>query len=382
MLEQLVALRKEIHRFPELSGKEYDTAQRIVNFLTPFEPDQIITELGTTGVAAVYDFGQPKTTIMIRCELDALPIQEINSFEYRSTYDSVSHKCGHDGHMVIVAGLADWLQKTSLENARIVLLFQPAEETGEGAPGILADSKFEEIIPDYIFALHNLPGFPIHQIVTTGSEFTSTVQSVSISLHGKESHAAEPEKGLNPALAIAELIDSFEEITNNDVNSDDFTLITPVYSTMGSKDYGVSPANAELHLTVRTWTPELMTSLMERIKTTASQTATKHRLDHELMWFDYFAATKNDAFCNSVINESAHKNDMKPVFQKHPFKFGEDFGVFTQRYPGAMFGLGSGINTPALHNPDYDFPDEIIETGISMFKEIINTTLQHRKDNS
>tara|TARA_R110002126_G_scaffold99599_1_gene230784 strand:+ start:753 stop:1889 length:1137 start_codon:yes stop_codon:yes gene_type:complete len=378
MLQQLIALRKEIHRFPELSGKEYETAQRIVNFLTPFEPDQIITELGTTGVAAVYDFGKIETTIMIRCELDALPIQEINSFEYRATVDSVSHKCGHDGHMVIVAGLASWLQNASIENARIVLLFQPAEETGEGAPGILADSKFEEIIPDYIFALHNLPGFPMHQIVTTASEFTSTVQSVSISLHGKESHAAEPENGINPALAIAELINSFEDIVINDVNSDDFTLITPVYSSMGGKDYGVSPADGELHLTVRTWTPEQMNSLMERIETIALQTAKKHKLNHELFWFGYFAATKNHAFCNSVIQESATEKGTDCVFQKHPFKFGEDFGVFTQRYPGAMFGLGSGTDTPALHNPDYDFPDEIIETGILMFTEIITTILEKK----
>ena len=378
MLQQLIALRKEIHRFPELSGKEYETAQRIVNFLTPFEPDQIITELGTTGVAAVYDFGKIETTIMIRCELDALPIQEINSFEYRATVDSVSHKCGHDGHMVIVAGLASWLQNASIENARIVLLFQPAEETGEGAPGILADSKFEEIIPDYIFALHNLPGFPMHQIVTTASEFTSTVQSVSISLHGKESHAAEPENGINPALAIAELINSFEDIVINDVNSDDFTLITPVYSSMGGKDYGVSPADGELHLTVRTWTPEQMNSLMERIETIALQTAKKHKLNHELFWFGYFAATKNHAFCNSVIQESATEKGTDCVFQDHPFKFGEDFGVFTQRYPGAMFGLGSGTDTPALHNPDYDFPDEIIETGILMFTEIITTILEKK----
>ena len=378
MLQQLIALRKEIHRFPELSGKEYETAQRIVNFLYPFEPDQIITELGTTGVAAVYDFGKIETTIMIRCELDALPIQEINSFEYRSTVDLVSHKCGHDGHMVIVAGLASWLQSASIENARIVLLFQPAEETGEGAPGILADSKFEEIIPDYIFALHNLPGFPMHQIVTTASEFTSTVQSVSISLHGKESHAAEPENGINPALAIAELINSFEDIVINDVNSDDFTLITPVYSSMGGKDYGVSPADGELHLTARTWTPEQMNSLMERIETIALQTAKKHRLKHELLWFGYFAATKNHAFCNSVIQESATEKGTDCVFQDHPFKFGEDFGVFTQRYPGAMFGLGSGTDTPALHNPDYDFPDEIIETGILMFTEIITTILEKK----
>jgi len=378
MIEQLIALRREIHRFPELSSYEFETAQRIVNFLTPFEPDEIITELGTTGVAAVYDFGDPQTTIMIRCELDALPIQEINAFEYRSTIDSVSHKCGHDGHMVIVAGLAKWLQKADLQNVRVVLLFQPAEETGEGAPAILSDPKFEDIIPDYIFALHNLPGFPMHQVVTTGSEFTSTVQSVSISLHGKESHAAEPEKGLNPALAMADLTNRFNELIITDLSSNNFRLITPVFSSMGSKDYGVSPADGELHLTIRTWTPEIMQQLMDDIADVSAEVSRKYKLNHELLWFDYFTATKNDHYCNSIIKKAASSNNLESIFQDHPFKFGEDFGVFTQRYPGAMFGLGSGLDTPALHNPDYDFPDEIIETGILMFKKIIETTLENK----
>jgi amidohydrolase len=378
MIQPLVALRKEIHRFPELSGQEFETAQRIVNFLKPYEPNQIITDLGSTGVAAVYDFGDPETTIMIRCELDALPIQEVNTFEYRSVTDSVSHKCGHDGHMVIVVGLAEWLQNASLENVRIVLLFQPAEETGEGAPSILADENFEQIVPDYIFALHNLPGFPMHQIVTTGSEFTSTVQSVSIVLHGKESHAAEPENGLNPALAIAELIQQYNDIVVNDVRDDNFALITPVYGSLGSKDYGVSPADGELHLTIRTRAPQQMDELMNKIESIAAKVADKHKLSKELLWFDYFAATKNDAFCNKIIKESATENKLDSSSQDYPFKFGEDFGVFTQRYPGAMFGLGSGEETPALHNPDYDFPDEIIETGISMFKEIILKTLANR----
>lgn len=378
MIQPLVALRRELHRFPELSGLEFETAQRIVNFLLPFEPDQVITELGTTGVAAVYNFGDPETTIMIRCELDALPIQEVNSFEYRSVTDSVSHKCGHDGHMVIVAGLAEWLQNTSLDNARIVLLFQPAEETGEGAPGILADADFEQIIPDYIFALHNLPGFPMHQIVTTGSEFTSTVQSVSVALHGKESHAAEPENGLNPALAIAELIQRYNDIVINDVRDNNFALITPVYGSLGSKDYGVSPADGELHLTIRTRAPEQMEELMKKIERIADEVSERHKLSKELLWFDYFSATKNDPFCNTIIKESAKEYGFQLNQREYPFKFGEDFGVFTQRYPGAMFGLGSGEDTPALHNPDYDFPDEIIETGISMFKEVIKNTLKKR----
>ena len=115
---------------------------------------------------------------------------------------------------------------------------------------------------------------------------------------------------------------------------------------------------------------------MNKVTEIADFVSKKHKLNHELLWFDYFAATKNNSFCNSVIKDSAKNVGYDLHQQEQPFKFGEDFGVFTQRYPGAMFGLGSGEDTPALHNPDYDFPDDIIETGITMFKEIIETTLQ------
>ncbi len=183
---------------------------------------------------------------------------------------------------------------------------------------------------------------------------------------------------MNPALALAELINSYNDIVVNDINSEDFALITPVYSSMGSKDYGVSPADGELHLTIRTWTPDEMNALMKKIETIAQDVALKHSLKHEMLWFDYFSATNNDPFCNTIIKESAKERGFQLNQREHPFKFGEDFGVFTQRYSGAMFGLGSGEETPALHNPDYDFPDEIIETGIAMFREIILKTLENR----
>jgi len=121
-----------------------------------------------------------------------------------------------------------------------------------------------------------------------------------------------------------------------------------------------------------------MNVLMKKIESIAQDVALKHSLQHKLLWFDYFSATKNDSFCNAIIKTAAEKSGFDLNQRKHPFKFGEDFGVFTQRYPGAMFGLGSGEETPALHNPDYDFPDEIIETGIAMFKEIILKTLANR----
>ncbi|WP_197678594.1 M20/M25/M40 family metallo-hydrolase [Maribacter dokdonensis] len=164
MIDTLVLLRKQLHENPELSGKEHETANRIVEFVKSFIPTQIIEGVGGTGVGVVYQFAESGPTVVIRCELDALPIVEENTFNYRSKNSGVSHKCGHDGHMTIVAGLAPWLKEATFKRGKVVLLFQPAEETGKGAANVIEDSRFKNLTIDYVFALHNLPGSKKHSI--------------------------------------------------------------------------------------------------------------------------------------------------------------------------------------------------------------------------
>lgn len=373
---ELIQLRRALHRHPEISCQEVQTAKRIVAFLRKYAPNEILENLGGTGVAAVYNFSEDGPAIFIRCELDALPIQEINQFEHRSKFQGVSHKCGHDGHMAIVAGLAEWLEKQSFQKGKVILLFQPAEENGQGAAAVLKDSRFKSIQPDYVFSLHNIPGFPMHQIIWVKDQFSASVRSVAISFFGKESHASEPENGISPALAIAELIQLFEDFTINDVARKDFALITPICITMGKKEYGIAAGYGELHLTVRTWTQEKMTELLRFLNESLERVSKEHHLQYKTEWFDIFPTTVNDDFCNNLINKAIEENQLDGMEKPHPFKFGEDFGWFTQNRPGAMFGLGAGENTPALHNPDYDFPDEIIDTGMKAFKGIIEQLLK------
>ncbi|GAB3644225.1 amidohydrolase [Spirosoma arcticum] len=370
MIEPLLALRHDLHQHPEVAGEEVQTARRIVDFINQYAPTEIVENLGGHGVAAVYRFGPGGPTILFRCELDALPIQEINTFAHRSVTAGVAHKCGHDGHMAVVAGLAPWLGQCAFGAGTVILLFQPAEETAKGAEAVLNDPRFARLKPDYVFALHNIPGFALHQLLWQPRQFSATVQSIAISLFGKESHAAEPENGVNPARAIAELIQSFNQFAQLDKTSPDFALITPVHVLMGQKQYGISAGYGELHLTLRTW----RTSRMEEIVTTMNECLAiicdSHKLRYETEWFDFFPATTNNNFCNEVVVQAATKNGLTITQQQTPFKFGEDFGWFTQRYPGAMFGLGAGETTPALHNPDYDFPDELIGTGVALFRRI------------
>jgi amidohydrolase len=366
----LMLLRKELHTNPELSGKEFETAKRILAFLKKNSPDEIITEVGITGIIAIYKGHKPGKTVLFRCELDALPIEEINTFEHKSVTKGISHKCGHDGHMAILCGLASQLSKNRPETGNVILLFQPAEEDGTGAQKVFTDSKFPSLKPDFVFALHNLPGFPKNQIVVKNGTFTCAVNSIIIQLNGKTAHAGEPEKGINPALAIAAITTQFNTSIQTDISKENYCLITPIYIKMGKKAYGVSAGAGEIHFTVRSNSNLQMRKIKTVLENNAQAIANEYQLECNIDWTQSFEANENNETAVDYIKKAAEINHFDLLEKEYPFSWGEDFGLFTQQYPGAMFGLGSGENTPALHNPDYDFPDEIINTGVSVFYQI------------
>ena len=371
----LVQLRKLLHKHPELSGKEKATAKRIHDFLKSYNPTKIIEGIGGEGIATICQSNNTGPTVLIRCELDGLPIEETNEFEYRSVYKGSSHKCGHDGHMTIVAGLATVLSKHKPASGRVVLLFQPAEENGAGAKAVLVDENFSEIEPDYVFALHNLPGFQENTIVCKPGIFTAAVNSIIIRLQGKTSHAAEPENGINPSLAITEIIQESRKLEIVDEADKGFALITPIQINMGEEAYGISAGYGEMRFTLRTWSNEAMDMLSKKMEKMVIETASKYRLQVTIDWTQSFTANKNNQKMVQLIQNAASANNLEFIEKKEPFKWGEDFGLFTEKYKGAMFGIGAGKQIPALHNPDYDFPDSIIPTGINMFYSVINQLL-------
>jgi amidohydrolase len=374
-LEELIQLRQELHQYPEVSGNENETAQRISDFLSKYKPNQVISNLGGVGLLAIYEGKEKGKSILFRCELDALPIQEINTFKYKSTIEGVSHKCGHDGHMAILCGLAKTFHNNPLEKGTVMLLFQPAEEDGSGAKSVVSDEKFKDIKVDYTFALHNLPGYPLHQIVVKENTFTCAVNSIAIELYGKTSHAGEPENGTNPALAISEIISIFNTKVQTNISQENYCLITPIHINMGEKAYGVSAGYGEVHFTVRSDSNAYMQKIESELEKIVYEIAKKYNLKTKIYWTESFQANENNKEAVNYIRKSASKLNLDILEKDLPFTFGEDFGLITQHFKGAMFGLGSGVNSPSLHNPDYDFPDEIIETGSTLFYQITKEIL-------
>ena len=376
-IDELVNLRREIHKYPELSGEEKETAGRIRKFLEGYPPDELVDKIGGHSIAAVYRGENEGPGVLLRCDLDALPIHEINEMDHRSEYDGKGHKCGHDGHMAILSGVAQLLSKERPHKGSVVLLYQAEEETGQGAAKVIKDPKYREIPVDYAFALHNLPGYDHGEIVLRKQNFASASKGMIIDLQGKSSHAGEPENGNNPSPAVAEIIQAYQELSQNEQVFRDFSLITLIHILVGEIAFGTNPGDAKVMATLRSYLNDDMELLTEKTREIATKIAERHQLKYKFSYVEEFPATINDAEMVDMLKDIADNNSQKYTCRKHPFKWSEDFGHFTNQYRGALFGLGSGKNQPQLHNPDFDFPDQIIEEGVKMFYGIYNRLLNH-----
>tara|TARA_R110000751_G_scaffold271365_3_gene371458 strand:+ start:58111 stop:59271 length:1161 start_codon:yes stop_codon:yes gene_type:complete len=375
----LVDIRHALHGAPDLSGDEARTAASIVSYLQAFEPDGLICNLGGTGVAAIFDSGRAGKTVMVRCELDGLPIQEIGALPYSSTIPGRGHQCGHDGHMAIVLGVAAKLRNQCPAKGRTILLFQPAEETGKGAKAVISDPRYAALNPDFILALHNLPGYDRHQIILKGGQVNCASRGMRMKLTGRTAHASMPQTGLSPALAMANIIKDLAALSNAKTMNPDFRLVTIVHALLGEKAFGVAPAHADIWATLRTVTNEKMQQLTEDAETLCQKTASEHGLTLEIDYDDIFNACQNDDGLIAQYRQSARELGYRVLNLVEPLRFSEDFGEYATAQNGstasAMFFLGAGADHPALHNPDYDFPDALIRSGASMFYATINRLL-------
>jgi amidohydrolase len=370
-MEELINLRRNIHQHPEISGEEIKTAASVLAYFKELKYTTIETQLGGHGILVLFDSGKDGKSLLFRAELDGLPIQEENDLAHKSLITGKGHQCGHDGHLTMLAGVGSWLSENPPKTGKVYLLFQPAEENGDGAKAVMADPRFKNLEIDEVYALHNLPGYSLGQIVVKENTFTAAVNSVVITLKGKTSHAAEPEKGFNPSLAVAAILQGIEGLQNNHPKMEDFRLATPIYVEMGSQNYGISAGDAEIHLTLRSWTNEGLDELQNLIIELASSICKKHHLEFDHHFLAHFYANINQIDCVESVRKAAKSAQLDLLEQSFPFKWGEDFGILTTKFKGCMFGLGSGENQPALHNPDYDFPDDLLPIGIKIFTEII-----------
>ena len=375
-MENLIGLRHILHAHPELSGHEALTNKILNEWVKQTRPDRIIERLGGYGLAAIYKGAQPGKRIMIRGDIDALHIPEPNDLTYRSQNPEVSHKCGHDGHSTILCGLAEWLGEQRPDQGEVVLLFQPAEETGQGAQAILNDPQFEQIRPDVAYGLHNLPGFPKGEIRYKQGCFAAASFGMKLCFEGRTAHASQPETGISPSELVALLIHSLEKKREQLKAVKPLTTFIITHAVLGEETFGVAPGHAEIWLTLRSFDDRNLQLMADQIIELCRAKAKDHLLDFSFSEHEAFAATNSDNRCVKVIEQAAANLELSHGLLAEPFRWSEDFGRFGSVCPIGFFGLGSGLEQPALHDPMFDFPDDIIEIGMTMFWEIIRQELE------
>lgn len=369
-IAELTAFRRALHRAPEISRQEVQTARTIATALTA---DQVISGLGGHGVAAIYNGTEPGPTVMFRAELDALPIQELSDAPHRSSIPGKGHLCGHDGHMTILIGLARLLSRRRPAAGRVVLMFQPAEEDGSGAAAVIADPRWPALRPDWAFSLHNAPGTALGHAHLRPGPVNCASQGLKIHLTGKTAHASQPETGTSPGPALAALIPALTALGQGRSLVPGFRLVTVTHARLGEPAFGIAPGEAELWVTLRTLEDAAMAAL--RAEAVALVHAHSPGLTVSFETHDDFAASVNHP--EAVAHMTAALKALN--IPHHPgeiWRASEDFGRFgAAPTKSAMLFLGAGQTHPALHNPDYDFPDDLIPIGAHLFHRIARDIL-------
>lgn len=372
-VKEIQKIRQTLHKYPELSGAESDTASFIKGYLERFDADEIISGIGGAGLLGIFNGHNPGNgkTLMIRAELDALAIREASNLSYGSENKGVMHACGHDGHMAMVLGVAKWLKNNRPENGRVVLLFQPAEETGRGAGAMLDDERFRDIHIDRAVALHNLPGYKKNSIFIKEHTFASASVGLKIEFRGQSSHAAYPGEGINPALAVSEFVQKLEQVKERARSHDRFRVLTVTYIKLGEPAFGINPGLCEMGVTVRAETDDGITDLIDDVNEGLSAVNDMFEGDISIEKREPFSAVINDPEGVKLLTGIAKTLDIECISLDQPFAWSEDFGEFRKKCPITLFGLGAGEQVPALHSEIYDFDDDLIPVGTALFCEYI-----------
>ena len=368
MFEEISTWRRDLHAHPELRFEEYRTAAFVASKLKEFGVDEIVTGFGGTGVVGVIH-GKNNTSgrsIGFRADMDALPIQEVNDLPHASTIPGKMHACGHDGHTSMLLGAAKYLAETRNFDGKIVLAFQPAEEGGGGARAMIDAGLMDKWNVEEIYGMHNMPGLPIGEFaVRTGPQMASP-DKFEIIVHGKGGHGAMPHKSVDSTLVAAQIVVALQSIASRNINPLENIVVSVCGFRTETDTYNVIPNTVRLRGTVRTFEKDVQSFVRARIDALTKSTADGYGAVAEVTHMSGppplvnherqadFAAEIALSVCGV-----AHRN-----FE--PSMGGEDFSEMLLERPGAYLFVGNG-DSADLHNPSYEFNDDVIPVGCSWF---------------
>lgn len=376
----LIAFRRDLHAHPELGYEETRTAGLVADRLRALGLE-VHTGLGRTGVVGVLrgkrnDSGR---AIGLRADMDALPIVEENTFAHRSRHDGKMHGCGHDGHTTMLLGAARYLAESGSFNGTVVFIFQPGEEGHAGARAMIEDGLFRRFPVDAVFGLHNWPSLPAGTIGLNRGPMMAGIDRFKLTVEGIGGHGAHPHQAIDPIVAAAQMITSLQTIVSRNVSPLDSAVLSFHFLQAGAPTaLSVIPPEVRLAGMVKWYREAVQTTLRERLAEVTASTAAAFRakagLDYETLYPPTINAPDE---ADTVMRVGERLFGAKQVMRDmEPSMGSEDFAFMLQQKPGAYFRLGQGGEAGCfLHNPRYDFNDDVIPVGIAMFAGIVEDRL-------
>lgn len=370
-MADLICLRHEIHQNPELGYQEHGTAKRVVAALDGIEGLDIRTGVAETGVVVTLGADKPGPMVALRADMDALAIQETSGLPYASATDGKMHACGHDGHTTCLVGAVRVLSAIRDELAGPVrFVFQPAEEGGGGGGRMCDEGVLDGV--KAIFGLHGWPYLPQGELGVRSGPFLASSDRFRIVVDGQGAHAAFPHQGVDPIPIAAQIVLGLQTIASRQTDPLDAVVVTVAQIHGGTAD-NIIPAQIELRGTLRSLQAGTRRSAMDQIERIATQIAAAHQARAQVTITEGTPVLANDRIAAGFGQQVASTASLTPV-DIDPVMGGEDFAFYAERIPAAFFALGvrppDRDSYPALHQPDYDFPDAAIATGVALHVQL------------
>jgi amidohydrolase len=374
--EAIQAIRRDLHAHPELCFEEVRTADVVARQLAAWGIP-VHRGLGTTGVVGVIEGRPGKRAVALRADMDALPMSEHNTFAHASRHPGRMHACGHDGHTAMLLAAAQHLAENRDFEGRVVLVFQPAEEGGGGAREMIKDGLFERFPVDAIFGMHNWPGMAAGQFAIKDGPCFASSNDFRITIQGKGSHGAMPHLGIDPVPVACQLVQAFQTILTRNLKPIETGVISVTMIEAGQAT-NVIPDTVTMRGTVRTFTTEALDLIENRMRELSTQLCAAFGCSVTFDFNRNYPPTINHsaetAFVRQVMQEVAGAENVLPF---EPTMGAEDFSFFLLSKPGAYFVIGNGdgshregghgLGPCMLHNPSYDFNDQLIPLGATLW---------------
>lgn len=375
-IERLTEFRRDLHMNPELLYDVERTAANVADALRAAGVDEVVEGIGRTGVVGVIR-GQSNNsgrTIGLRADMDALPIDEVTGKPWASKVPGKMHACGHDGHTTMLLGAARHLAESRAFDGTVIVVFQPAEEGGAGARAMIEDGLFKRWPCHEVYGMHNRPNLPVGQFTIAPGPIMASVDEVRITVEGRGGHAAKPHTAIDPLPVTAALIQALQTVTSRGIDPMDSAVVSLTTVHAGNA-FNVIPQSVALTGTVRALREEVRNQIEAQLALLVHHIAAGFGAEGRLEYIRHYPVTVNHAHETTLAAAAAQA--VAGVENVHldmaPMLGGEDFSFMLNEVPGAMINVGNGPSAD-LHNPGYDFNDEVIAWGCSYW----TTLVRHR----